>query len=201
MPQRLKPDLRAKIVVAAAEVFATRGYPAARLAEIAQRAGTSTSNLYKYFKNKSALFERVFPAQLVDEFVAHVHGRVDELNVRSDWDRADAQGSQRASALLAFWIEHRELTIFLLSNAEGTDFAGVRDGLVREMVSQATRFRAQHGQVDAHLKFVLEQLFARTLETIAEILLTYRNPPDIRRAISLFWRYQLAGLHALLRAN
>lgn len=49
----------AEIVEAALAVFAERGYAAARLDEVATRAGVSKGTLYLYFDNKEALLKAV----------------------------------------------------------------------------------------------------------------------------------------------
>lgn len=67
MPQILKDDLRKRILEAAGSIFAERGFEAARIADIAEQAGTSASNVYKYVKDKTDLFDKVLPAPLVAE--------------------------------------------------------------------------------------------------------------------------------------
>ncbi|MBN1447254.1 MAG: TetR/AcrR family transcriptional regulator [Bacteroidetes bacterium] len=59
---------RQEIVTAAREVFAMRGYDAATLDEIAERAEFSKGTLYNYFQNKDELFETVI-ADVIDEFI------------------------------------------------------------------------------------------------------------------------------------
>ncbi len=57
---RRRKDARpAEIVTAALEVFAERGFAAARLDDIAARAGVSKGALYLYFETKQELFEAV----------------------------------------------------------------------------------------------------------------------------------------------
>ena len=67
MPQILKDDLRNRILDAAGAIFAERGFEAARIADIAERAGTSASNVYKYVKDKTDLFDKVLPAHYAAE--------------------------------------------------------------------------------------------------------------------------------------
>lgn len=57
--QRRSEDRPREICAAALEVFAERGFAAARLDEIAQRAGVSKGTLYLYFSDKEALFRSV----------------------------------------------------------------------------------------------------------------------------------------------
>jgi AcrR family transcriptional regulator len=57
---RRRKDARpAEIVAAALEVFAEKGFAAARLDDIASRAGVSKGALYLYFETKQHLFEAV----------------------------------------------------------------------------------------------------------------------------------------------
>jgi AcrR family transcriptional regulator len=57
--QRRKEDRPTEILEAALEVFATRGFAAARLDDVAARAGVSKGTLYLYFKSKEELFKAV----------------------------------------------------------------------------------------------------------------------------------------------
>jgi AcrR family transcriptional regulator len=57
--QRRAEDRPREICAAALEVFAERGFAAARLEEMARRAGVSKGTLYLYFKDKEDLFRAV----------------------------------------------------------------------------------------------------------------------------------------------
>ena len=57
--RRRKADRPGEIVAAALVVFAEKGFAAARLEEIAKRAGVSKGTLYLYFKDKEELFRAV----------------------------------------------------------------------------------------------------------------------------------------------
>src|SRR5579875_3832641 len=57
--RRRKAARPAEIVAAALAVFAERGFAAARLEDIAARAGVSKAALYLYFPTKEALFRAV----------------------------------------------------------------------------------------------------------------------------------------------
>jgi AcrR family transcriptional regulator len=56
---RRSEDRPREICAAALEVFAEKGFAAARLDEIAQRAGVSKGTLYLYFSDKQELFRAV----------------------------------------------------------------------------------------------------------------------------------------------
>ena len=57
--QRRAEDRPREICAAALEVFAEKGFAAAKLDEIAKRAGVSKGTLYLYFKDKEDLFRAV----------------------------------------------------------------------------------------------------------------------------------------------
>jgi AcrR family transcriptional regulator len=66
--ERERQFKRQEIVNAAREVFALRGFSAATLDDIADRAEFGKGTLYNYFQSKEELFETVI-ADAVDEFV------------------------------------------------------------------------------------------------------------------------------------
>ncbi len=81
---RRRKDARpAEIVAAALQVFAEKGYAAARLDDIAARAGVSKGALYLYFATKEALFRAV-----VDEALAPNLDVVRQAAERYDGDFA-----------------------------------------------------------------------------------------------------------------
>jgi AcrR family transcriptional regulator len=57
--QRRKDERPGEILNAALDVFAARGFAAAKLDEVAARAGVSKGTLYLYFENKEELFRSV----------------------------------------------------------------------------------------------------------------------------------------------
>src|ERR1700750_2342656 len=63
--QRRAEDRPREICAAALEVFAEKGFAAAKLDEIAKRAGVSKGALYLYFETKEQLFRAV-----VDQAIA-----------------------------------------------------------------------------------------------------------------------------------
>ena len=54
--QNLSDEKRSRVLRAAGEEFALRGYDAAKMSSIAQGAGVSVGALYKYFENKQDLY-------------------------------------------------------------------------------------------------------------------------------------------------
>ncbi len=71
--RRRPADRPAEILSAALEVFAERGFQAARLEEVAKRAGVSKGALYLYFETKADLFRAVV-TDAISPNIEHVKG-------------------------------------------------------------------------------------------------------------------------------
>ena len=78
--QRRSEDRPAEICAAALEVFAEKGFAAAKLDEIAKRAGVSKGTLYLYFQDKADLFRAVI-RDTVAPRVAAVREMADKLEL------------------------------------------------------------------------------------------------------------------------
>ncbi len=71
--ERAREHTRRDILLAAADVFARRGYAAATLAELADAAGFAAPSLYRYFESKEEIFR-----SLVDLFVREMDATFEE---------------------------------------------------------------------------------------------------------------------------
>lgn len=105
---------RAEILSAAQKVFASKGYDATRMEEIAKAARLAKGTLYRYFKSKDAVYQ------------ATVQGALDKL---AELTHAQVQGAPDfagklaafISVRIAFWQEHQQLYRIILSiNRQGT---------------------------------------------------------------------------------
>src|SRR5512141_602561 len=75
--ERAREHTRRDILLAAADVFARRGYAAATLAELAEASGFAAPSLYRYFESKEQIF-RSLVALFVREVDATFEEPVDE---------------------------------------------------------------------------------------------------------------------------
>src|SRR6188768_3302355 len=80
MAQVLKDDVRSRLIDAALEVFADRGYAGATMGDIAAAASVSTGNVYRYFPGKRELFDAVVPPAFVRGFRTLLRRRVRALD-------------------------------------------------------------------------------------------------------------------------
>jgi AcrR family transcriptional regulator len=120
---------RADILAAALEEFAARGFAAARLDDVARRAGVAKGTIYLYFQDKEALFEELVRTMLVPHIAA-----VEAL---------PAEGPVRPviEAFLDHFVREvlstRLADVIRLVIAEGPRFPQLAEFYYREVVSRA----------------------------------------------------------------
>jgi AcrR family transcriptional regulator len=90
-----------QLLVAARQVFATRGYQATTVGAITQAANTAHGTFYLYFRNKEDAFQRV-----MQEITGELY---DES--RAPWQPGDTRASVRAAlhGFLEVFVRHRDL--------------------------------------------------------------------------------------------
>ncbi len=72
MSKQLNPELREKYKRIAKEEFLKKGYDRVSMKSISDKAGTSTCNIYTYFKSKNDIFN-----EIVENATLCINGAVD----------------------------------------------------------------------------------------------------------------------------
>lgn len=198
MAQRLKPEVRERIVAAAEEVFAADGFAPAKMADIAEVAGISAGNLYRYFAGKDELFHAVVDPSFVAEFDALLDERVQALS-RIGPKHADVKGDAAADEMLTFWIRHRHRVVVLLDRCDGSRYQGFPQRFVERLVEMTLAHlrRGRRRALPPVVSFTLRNVFDVSRRSIVAILETYETEAEIRLAFEAFWSFQLAGLAGL----
>lgn len=199
MSQTRKPEIEDRIVAAARQVFAERGFTAASIADIAARAQISTGNVYRYFASKDEVLAAAVPSSVVDELRTLVRGRVRALRGYTDASAVPPEAPYRvlSDQLLQFSIDHRLAVVIVLGKGEGTPYVGFADQLRKQLIRLAVAHAASLRpavKVSPATRFVLEQIYRGFLASLTSILVRYESPQDIRDAVERFSTYHLAGL-------
>lgn len=108
-----KSERRAQILARARDVFAKRGYHAAKIDEIVEAAGVARGTFYLYFDDKRAVF-----AELVDRFLARLHLAIPRIDAAAD---VSAQVRENTKRVLGLFLHDRAMTKILLTDAPGLD--------------------------------------------------------------------------------
>jgi AcrR family transcriptional regulator len=124
---------RARLRDAAREVFAERGYAAARVEDVVAVAGVSHGTFYTYFTNKAGALDA-----LIDETARELQAVVEE-----PWDGPDAAAAIAAviERFVGIFAEHADVVgTWLEASAHETHFRHrlreVRDGYIARVAAQ-----------------------------------------------------------------
>jgi TetR/AcrR family fatty acid metabolism transcriptional regulator len=134
-------DKRKRILQAAVKVFARKGYFAARVSEIAKKAGVADGTIYLYFKGKEDILVRLFD-EVMAEQSEEMSRAIDALPTAPERLRAIAErhlrllGANRDLAVV-FQVELRQSTQFM----ERFTASWLRDyfGLVGQVIEAGQR--------------------------------------------------------------
>ncbi|WP_241566111.1 TetR/AcrR family transcriptional regulator [Prescottella agglutinans] len=117
--------VRARILEAAAEEFAERGFAAARLAEIARRAGFTKGAVYSNFESKQDLFAELF-AQRSLELAGRVLAEIAGLAL------ADAVGKGGAAVAAALIADSEWSLLVLEFGVQAVRDPSIKQAYIRE---------------------------------------------------------------------
>jgi AcrR family transcriptional regulator len=197
-----KEHVRARFVAAAAASFAELGYDATTMAGVAERAGSSVGNLYKYFDGKEALFAAAVPHELVTKIRELTRARIEALGTIRDVRLVapDARYHVIAGELLDLCLANREAVVVLLGRPEGTPFASFPEDFTERLVGWALDYVAGAWPTirpTPEMRFVLRRIYRNYLAAIADAFVTFRDVPRIREAVEHLTAHHQGGLKHL----
>lgn len=150
MPQVLKEEIRNQILNAAELEFEKNGYIGSSMNKIAKEANISVGNLYRYFDNKSTLFENV---------VGKTYRDVIEIfkPKSSNYDKVDEKGeifknvyrnifSKKMIKFHKLYIDRKRKINILMNGSQGTNYENV-SGMLKIEVEKWIK------KLDKHIKF------------------------------------------------
>jgi TetR/AcrR family fatty acid metabolism transcriptional regulator len=193
----LKRHRREEILRAAVEVFADRGYFAARMREVAERAGVADGTLYLYFKGKEDLLVSILE-EYAGAFLTRARRDVERSAGSADKLRLVVERhlfsmeSDRALAQV-FQIELRHTRRFLRQVAKGkvAEYLGLLQEIIAEG-RQAGSFRT-----DVPIEVAARAVFGAVDEVVTAWVLASRPWPLAAHAkplVSLILRGMAAGV-------
>jgi AcrR family transcriptional regulator len=121
---------REAILAAALEEFSAHGFEAARLDDVARRAGIAKGTIYLYFSDKEALFQA-----LVRSYISPVVGTLE--NVAHIEAPLRIVAEQLADLFVREIVETRRKDIIRLILSEGPRFPKLAEFYYREVISRA----------------------------------------------------------------
>jgi AcrR family transcriptional regulator len=113
-----KAERRQQILTVARDVFAKRGYHAAKIEDIVAAAGVARGTFYLYFEDKRAIFE-----EIVDRTIARLGMSIVRVDPHDQARSVADQVRENIRRVVRILLEDRATTKILLSDALGVDAA------------------------------------------------------------------------------
>jgi AcrR family transcriptional regulator len=114
--ERQRAERREQVLLAAAGVFAEKGYHAASITDVVERASVARGTFYLYFESKRAVFD-----ELLDRMLGELQGAITRIDVSQGAPPAIDQLRANVERVLDVLGGHRALTRLLLREAVGLD--------------------------------------------------------------------------------
>src|ERR1700684_76996 len=111
-----KAERRQQILIHARDVFAKRGYTAAKIDDIVAAAGIARGTFYLYFEDKRAIFE-----EIVDRTIARLGLAIVRVDPHDGSHTVGDQVRENIRRIVRILLEDRATTKILLSDALGVD--------------------------------------------------------------------------------
>jgi AcrR family transcriptional regulator len=189
--QHLKEEVRRKIIEAGRAEFMAKGFAAASMREIAERAGVVAGNVYRYFPGKDALFEAIVgPAHKSLLSLVKANSPVDRKAV-NDFRAIEPTVELLLEACRAY---HTELSL-LAQGSEGTPYANTREELVAHIEGRLASglLSPRDGGKKNEDSFILHVMAATFIDGFLMILREQGRDPSamdrsVRRLLALFFK-------------
>ena len=127
--QARSTERRGAILAAALDEFSTRGFEAARLDDVAKRAGVAKGTIYLYFRDKESLFQ-----ELIRSMLTPLIGTIEAMG------EADVPLSVMAEHIADLFVrevyETRRKDVIRLMISEGRRFPKLAEFYYREVLSR-----------------------------------------------------------------
>jgi AcrR family transcriptional regulator len=175
--QRLKPEVRReKLLEAATEVFAERGYEGARVEQIADVAQVSPGLLYRHFEGKRELYEELLLLANKQLLTHLAQAAAPDLPT-------DERVLRGLDSFFSFVEGHRNLWRLIMKDVVEPEIAAIREDVVERsvrMVATLAAMEADFGGSRPHEK-ELEMVSVVVVGAVVSLAAWWLDHPKIPR--------------------
>lgn len=192
--EALRERRRREIVAAAREVFAIRGYHAASIDHVIERAGIARGTFYLYFEGKHDVFE-----SLLEEALAELRARIKRVDLGPGAMPPHVQLRGSLVRALEYVLENPHFTRLLLGSWMNPDpeVAGTVDAFYRhveELIARSIKHGMRLGLVRRIDASLVAAALLGTVRGITGKLLESKKKPPIERAVDEIIALVIAGI-------
>jgi AcrR family transcriptional regulator len=186
---------RQQILEAATEVFARLGYHEAGINDIIARAHIARGTFYLYFSSKRGVFTAILDGALLE-----LRARVEPVDLSPRARPPREQLLDQVVAVLGYLLEHRDLTVLLLSPglSPGDDVVERVQAFtdhVRELIGASLAHGIDLGLVRPCQTELVASSILGSVRGLIEYLLRLDRRPDLREVADELLQCVLSGVN------
>jgi AcrR family transcriptional regulator len=194
--QILKDEIRQRIVAEALEVFLEKGYEKASMRDLAQRVGTSVSNIYHYFTNKEELFRAI--AEPIAQRVKRV---LSEIITHESQGAAELVEEEYVTKALGEVIKgHRREFLVLMDRSGGTGYENAKPEIISAVETHIIQHHLKDSAEARHPGggFLIHFLATNLIEALVEIARHCSDENEVEHSIRALMKYHIGGVARLM---
>jgi AcrR family transcriptional regulator len=202
--QILKDDIRNSIVQSALIEFKKEGYLQASMRQIAQAAGMSSGNIYRYFKNKEELFDEIVQP-VYEQYTVYILGIRQKIDLSYTIEGPDTQHyfSKIEVTLVELFKAYSTELMILLNRSQGSKYEGVKFDLISltfAILEGVIIAKKGKGTLLSKSESALARMLASTImEGLCLILRDNEEGDTLKKLIDQFLFVHAVGITALIK--
>lgn len=182
--QVLKEEMRNRIYEAAIKEFSEKGFSQASMRDIAKDAGMTVGNLYRYFKDKEALFYSVI-SPAYNSLMELVGESIEMVKYRFDTSFFEFLSEQ----ILKISKEHKIELLILFEGSGGTKYERVKEEMVlvvEDFLKGDFFRRLKEENVEIEDIYLLRVIAVGFVEGMTMINRKYENAEKLQKVAAQF---------------
>lgn len=201
--QILKDSIRQNIDNAGLKLFARQGFNHTTVAEIADAAGISTGNIYKYYDNKHDLLYSLVSPEFVAECLNYLSSRIAASAGRNPEQLAQSPDFARRNAdFIGFMLQNRLRLLVLMNGCNNTAYQNFCDQALEIILAGVfSWFASVSGQRKSarnnSRQLLLRVIYQNLISTTVALLKADTDEKNREKALHSLLDYHLSGIAAL----
>ena len=164
--------------------------------DLAQRIGTSVSNIYHYFTNKEDLFRAI-----AEPIASQVKRVLSEIITHETQGATELVEEEYVTKAIGETIKtHRREFLLLMDKSGGTGYENVRSDIISAVEIHIIQYHLKDSKEAHHPKgaFLMHFLATNLIEALVEIARHCSDEKEVEHSILALMKYHIGGVAHLM---
>lgn len=195
MAQYKKNEVKDKIDQAAMEVFSKKGYQNTKIADIAEKAGISVGNVYRYYKSKEEILHELIPEDFFQQFQSALNKKV------SSWYEGNESNyhMQADKEFFELFVEKKEQFSILIGGCNETKYENLKSQMINFMTDLfISRYAGKLSFDYIKNKEIIQLIYEKHFEMMVSIFKEPCHEEELKEKIILLNAYHVNGITSFI---